>query len=297
MYATRSGLIQVGGYSLPRVRKPWAGIRNPVGIDLSWSSTLLVFDTQGLNGGPGAPGYMAPLGRRLAEASFRVLEPFQRRSGGEPLSVHRHVSDLAKFLTAEAPGSVPAIVGHSWGAMLALCFGCQFPELASPLVLVGCGTFDETTRAEYKVRVATRTHGNIESKLERISTGVEDPDERLRCIGDLLLPVYSHTPTVRTLEGIRCDAAGHLESWKDMLRLQAEGTLPARFSAIRSPVLMLHGADDPHPGPMIFTSLDPHLRHLEYREIESCGHYPWLESKAGPEFGESLVSWLRGELA
>ena len=174
---------------------------------------------------------MAPLGRCLAKASFRVLEPFQRRSGGEPLSVHRHVSDLARFLAAEAPGSVPAIVGHSWGAMLALCFGCEFPELVTALVLIGCGTFDEAGRAEYKARVAARTPGDFEAKLERISTEIEDPDERLRCIGDLLLPVYSHAPTVQTMERIRCDAAGHLESWKDMLRLQAEGILPARFAA------------------------------------------------------------------
>ncbi len=249
-----------------------------------------------LHGGPGAPGYMAPVGQRLAETSFRVLEPFQRRSGGEPLSVHRHISDLAQFLAAEAPGSVPAIVGHSWGAMLALCFACEFPELATPLVLIGCGTFDATSRAEYKARVAARTPPDLQSRLERISTEIEDPDERFRCIGDLLLPVYSHTPTLQTSAGIRCDAVGHLESWNDMIRLQAQGILPARFSAINASVLMLHGAEDPHPGPMIFASLDPYVRQLEYREIESCGHYPWLESKARTEFGEFLVSWLSRRL-
>ena len=252
-----------------------------------------------LHGGPGAPGYMAPVGQRLAAASFRVFEPFQRRSGAAALGVHQHVSDLATFIDAEAPQSPPAIVGHSWGAMLALCFGSEFPELATALVLIGCGTFDARSRAEYKTRVAARTPPDFESKLEHISTEIEDPDERFRRLGNLLLPVYSHTPTVQrmleqesTFAGICCDAAGNLESWNDMLRLQAEGILPARFSAIKAPVLMLHGADDPHPGPMIFASLDPHVRHLEYHEIESCGHYPWLESKAGPEFEDSLLSWL-----
>ena len=33
-----------------------------------------------LHGGPGAPGYMAPVARELAD-SFRVLEPLQRGSG------------------------------------------------------------------------------------------------------------------------------------------------------------------------------------------------------------------------
>jgi hypothetical protein len=36
-----------------------------------------------------------------------------------------------------------------------------------------------------------------------------------------------------------------------MIRLQDHGVYPAAFSAIRSPVLMLHGAVDPHPGRMI----------------------------------------------
>ena len=46
-----------------------------------------------LHGGPGTPGGMAPVARGLAD-SFRVLEPFQRGSGGEPLTVARHVADL-----------------------------------------------------------------------------------------------------------------------------------------------------------------------------------------------------------
>ena len=49
-----------------------------------------------LHGGPGASGHMAPVARVLAD-SCRVLEPFQRPSGGEPLSVARHVEDLREL--------------------------------------------------------------------------------------------------------------------------------------------------------------------------------------------------------
>ena len=38
--ATLSGLTIEGLTLLPRVRKPWAGIRNPVGIDLAWSDGI-----------------------------------------------------------------------------------------------------------------------------------------------------------------------------------------------------------------------------------------------------------------
>jgi hypothetical protein len=56
---------------------------------------------------------------------------------------------------------------------------------------------------------------------------------------------------------------------------------------------MLHGDVDPHPGAMIYESLKPHLRRLEYRELERCGHYPWLELHARAEF----FALLRDRLA
>src|SRR2546427_12191843 len=89
-----------------------------------------------LHGGPGAAGETAPVARELA-GSFRVLEPFQRSSGTEPLTVAVHVADLCELVT---PGA--ALVGYSWGAMLALAFAAAHPDPAIRLVLVGCGTFD-----------------------------------------------------------------------------------------------------------------------------------------------------------
>lgn len=65
-----------------------------------------------VHGGPGAPGYLAPLARELA-GRFRVLEPFQRSGGGEPLTVARHVADLRALLDAHRGESKPILVGHS----------------------------------------------------------------------------------------------------------------------------------------------------------------------------------------
>ncbi len=77
-----------------------------------------------------------------------------------------------------------------------------------------------------------------------------------------------------------------------MVRLQEEGVHPAAFAALRSPVLMLHGAYDPHPGDMIRASLEPYIPHLEYREWERCGHSPWAEREVRDEFFAVMRSWL-----
>jgi len=77
-----------------------------------------------------------------------------------------------------------------------------------------------------------------------------------------------------------------------MVRLQKLGVYPQTFSKIKVPVLMLHGAFDPHPGEMIRDSLLPHLPQLEFRQWERCGHYPWLERLVHEEYLIILREWL-----
>jgi pimeloyl-ACP methyl ester carboxylesterase len=249
-----------------------------------------------LHGGPGAAGYLAPVARELA-GSFRVLEPFQRGSGGEPLTVARHVQDLHELIEARCAGDPPALVGHSWGAMLALAYAAAHPRSAACLVLVGCGTFDPLAREELRRICEERMGPALRQRLDRLAQEVPDPDERLRARGDLLLPVYSCEPVANPPEYEVCDARAHQETWDDMKRLQAEGVYPAAFAAVTVPVLMLHGAADPHPGRMIWASLAPYLPQLEYREWERCGHYPWLERVVQEEFFWALREWLARQLS
>jgi pimeloyl-ACP methyl ester carboxylesterase len=243
-----------------------------------------------LHGGPGAPGYMAPVGRRLADR-FRVLEPLQRRSGGEPLTVARHVADLHEVVS-RLGGERPALVGHSWGAMLALAYAASHPQEEAALVLVGCGTFDRAARDRLRAIRERRADPALRRRLRDLPREVPDPDERLRVLGNLILPLYSHEPVAEALEVEACDSRGHRESWDDMMRLQDEGVYPAAFASIRAPVLMLHGEVDPHPGPWIRESLRPHLPQLEYHELARCGHFPWLERGAADEFFSVLRRWL-----
>src|SRR5262245_66229133 len=105
-----------------------------------------------LHGGPGAAGHMAPVARGLADL-YRVIEPFQRGSGRERLTVARHVADLHEVMTVCAEGGRPALLGASWGAMLALAYAAAHPASTGPLVLAGCGPFDPVARAALQCRV------------------------------------------------------------------------------------------------------------------------------------------------
>lgn len=244
-----------------------------------------------LHGGPGAGGYLAPLAEGLSDA-FRVLEPLQRGSGEEPLTVATHVADLDELLDERRVEGPPALVGHSWGAMLALAYAAAHPERVSCLVLIGCGTFDQESRDTFRAEVERRMDGDLRRRVERLPAEFPEPDEWLRQLGDLLLPLYSYETETDVLKAEACDARACDETWRDMLRLQESGVYPSAFSTILEPVLMLHGTFDPHPGSLIRATLQPCLPQLECRELERCGHYPWLETHARDEFFFVLREWL-----
>lgn len=245
-----------------------------------------------LHGGPGAPGYLALVARQLS-AFARVIEPFQRRSGAKPLTVAAHIFDLHALVSAEASEASPILIGHSWGAMLALCFAAQHPGVAASLVLIGCGTFDPASRERLMQLREERMTPAMHERKARFLKRFTAPNARLRALGSFYQRLDSVDPIPHRDETAEFDARGHDESWADMLRLQKEGVYPAAFSRVTSPVLMLHGAQDPHPGTMIRGSLSPHVPQIQYVELPNCGHYPWLERIARDEFFARLTAWIR----
>jgi pimeloyl-ACP methyl ester carboxylesterase len=243
-----------------------------------------------LHGGPGAPGSATELAAAVGDA-FHVLEPLQRRRGAEPLTVRRHVEDLLEVIEA-LDGERPALVGHSWGAMLALAVAAAHPGRVASLALIGCGTFDPVARDRLREIRSSRMGDEVRARLERLDREIADPDQRLRAMGELIGEIDSYDAVAAAPPTEPFDAQGSEETWQDMVRLQAEGVYPAAFSAIDAPVVMLHGAFDPHPGPLIRASLAPHVRRLEYREWERCGHTPWLERAVRDDFLATLRETL-----
>ncbi|MGI9272779.1 MAG: alpha/beta fold hydrolase [Woeseiaceae bacterium] len=247
-----------------------------------------------LHGGPAAYGDAAQLAEGMSP-SFRAIEPWQRRSGGEPLSVACHVADTHK-LVVEIDSDTPlAIVGHSWGAMLALCYAAEYPEHVGRIVLVGCGTFDQASRERRREILEERMNEDLRTELHRNESDTVDPVERFirkfkltRHLSDFdLIESYADGE-----EWEPFDLQAHSETWGDMMRLEKENNYPQAFAVIRSPVLLVQGDYDPHPGQMIRDNLIRFIAHMEYRELECCGHYPWKEKAAREEFFSVISAWL-----
>jgi len=243
-----------------------------------------------IHGGPAAAGDLAPLARELGQ-HWRVLEPYQRGHGEQPLTVSTHVRDLDELVRQRGVTERAVLVGHSWGAMLALAYAAAVPAGPRALVLVGCGTFSRRARAEFQLRFQARMTPADHGALAQIERTEVDPDRRLAAEGRVATRVFGHDvdgavdlPTV--------DAVAHRETWSDMSRLIDSGVYPAAFEAITCPTLMIHGAVDPHPGSLTRDDLKAHMPRLDYVELSECGHSPWLERRARHAFFDALLPWI-----
>ena len=158
---------------------------------------------------------------------------------------------------------------------------------------------DPEARAQIGATLEARTSPELRRRLERIPEEISDPLARMARRYELTHSLYNYAPLPPepdTEPHPPFDLRAHTETWNDMIRLQEAGVYPAAFAAIRSPVLMLHGTYDPHPGQRIRDSLLPFLPNLEYREWERCGHRPWAERHVRDDFFATLRDWLSRHL-
>jgi pimeloyl-ACP methyl ester carboxylesterase len=181
--------------------------------------------------------------------------------------------------------------------MLALAYAAAHPDRSGPLVLVGCGTFDAVSRAQMQETRRQRQTPAYHRQVARITAEVHDAAERLRLIHEAGAFIDNYDPLPSSADPDATippfDLQAHLDTWNDMLKMQQTGIYPAAFAAITAPVIMLHGAYDPHPGTAIYDSLKPIIPQLEYHAWEQCGHSPWAERMVRDDFFAVLKAWLR----
>ncbi len=170
----------------------------------------------------------------------------QRGSGGEPLTVARHVDDLNELIKERCEGERPALVGHSWGAMLALAYAAAHPRRVMAVVMISSGTFDHAARTRMTSIQAERIDDDARRRLEHLRE--QFPNDRLRTQGKLIQELDSYEPIPTDAEFGVVDKRAYQETWQDMMQLQEQGVYPSAFASIREPVIMLHGDYDSHPG-------------------------------------------------
>ena len=142
-----------------------------------------------IHGGPGASGYMAPIARKLSD-SFQIFEPLQSGSGPERLTVNSHITDLQEMIETSGVSQPLALVGHSWGAMLALAYSAAHPSHISSIALIGCGTFDAATRKHLLETRNKRMHKGLKQQLEYLYHCIHTISRRLTWMSRHTIPKH-----------------------------------------------------------------------------------------------------------
>ena len=248
------------------------------------------FKTAVLHGGPGAPGYMAPVARELS-SDRGVLEPLQTAS-----TVGGQVQELRGILQKNADLPV-CVIGSSWGAWLGFILSARFPELVGKLILVGSGAFEE----KYAIGIMDKRLSRLSEK-ERgeayflmdalIDPEIPNKDELMARFGKLCTKADAFDPVTLETEEIRVQYRVYSSVWADAWELRKSGALLDLGNKIQCPVVAVHGDSDPHSAQGVCKPLSKILKNFRFILLEKCGHYPWIEKHAKDEFFKILKAEL-----
>jgi pimeloyl-ACP methyl ester carboxylesterase len=233
-----------------------------------------------VHGGPGAPGEMGPVARELS-AARGVLEPFQAAA-----SVRGQVDELALQLLEHADPPV-VLVGYSWGAMLGVLVAAGHPSSVAKLVLIGSGPLDPADADGIMETRLGRLAPEERDELVRLQKTLNGPSalpEDLARYGDLIARADAVDPIAIESPGFGLQTEIHRRVWDEAAALRAAGYFIEQARSVACPVVVIHGASDPHPvrgiiGPLADAGISPRV-HI----LPACGHTPWIERQARDRF-------------
>lgn len=227
-----------------------------------------------IHGGPGAPGEMAPVARKLASDSG-VQEPLQTVN-----SVDGQVEELKDVL--EKYGDSPLIlIGFSWGAWLCYILTARYPSLVKKLILVSSGPFEE--KEVLSLLSALNSRGIMRNGFVRF--------------GELMNKADSFSPLPDVTGGLESNPDIYQKVWTEAGKMRSSGELLQLGNKIQCPVVAIHGDYDPHPAAGVREPLSHVLKDFRFILLEKCGHRPWFERYAQEIFYNTLrreISLARG---
>ncbi|MGC4892476.1 alpha/beta fold hydrolase [Micromonospora sp. DT31] len=250
------------------------------------------------HGGPGVWGYLGPLAR-LLDGDARAIRWDQRGCGRSerrgPYSVDRFVADL-DAVREHLAGPRTAVLGHSWGAHLALRYAIEHPERVSHLIYVsGTGIDPERGWHPHYERNLRRRLGPHLHRWEALGARDRTPaEERERAVlqwsADFADPdaAMTHAEDLATpWLGINhdCNRAVNAEV-KHELRTSE---IAARCRTLDLPVLIIDGPEDIRPRWSV-DSLHRGLTNCRRVSLAGAGHLPWVEKP--DDFRTAVTTFL-----
>ena len=256
-----------------------------------------------LHGRPSIYGYMMSLGKHLK--GYRVIDYAQRGTIENPapldeVGVLSHMLDLDLLVNKYRQKGTVTLLGHSWGADLALLYAADRGEGLEHVILMGTaplnGELESILERNFKKKLQTKTH----QELELLDSHIKDassPAEMNRLAQKrlaLISPAYHWNPiTEWNIPAVSFDFHGFLQSKISLWEMINQTSIPRILQRISVPVTAFHGVEDIIPCDETLRFLQQYIQHITTIRIEKAGHFLWLE----PEVGETFINMLHKVIA
>lgn len=242
------------------------------------------------HGGPGLWDYLEPVAAMVDDlvTVYRYDQRSCGRStGGPPYDVATAVADL-DALREHWGLSQWIVLGHSWGATLALAYGLAYPTRTRALIYLSGTGVDASWRAEYRANRAALLSPDEQRQLADLRTGLStaqgaefDAVERAYCELAWSTDIADRRRArelARQLfvDGLHVNFQANQLLGDDANHFTRQSTLPEQLATLRMPTLVVHGERDPRPA-RVARQLAEIIPPASYVELPQVGHLPWLE--------------------
>ena len=236
-----------------------------------------------LNGGPGLSDYTELLDGETSD--WRTVRYQQRglapSSIEGPFDVDRHVTDAAAVLEAVVVDKA-VLLGHSWGAHLALQVALALPERVLAVVgVAGLGPIGDGGATAFGAELRRRTAPNRLTRLDEIDArppGQEVTDaEALESLA-LVWPAYFADPSSAPPmpADLRLSARCSSATFESVLRQLGDESFARRLAHLDVPVVTVVGGSSPMPA-SVAEEMTALLPHGDLVVVPGAGHLPWHE--------------------
>ncbi|NUR93666.1 MAG: alpha/beta hydrolase [Kribbellaceae bacterium] len=235
-----------------------------------------------LHGGPGLWDDYAVLAEMIDDLT--VVHRFDQRGCGrsgpsELQSMQRSAQDIDE-LRAYFGHERIVVLGHSFGASLAMAYAASYGEHVAGVVYlggVGIGDWHTASRAEARRRMTPEQA----ARLDELSGRPRTPDEEIEFRA--LSWFTDHADRERAFDWAYASASVDLpinfaanRALVADMRRSSDDEVKARAASVPAPVTFIHGAEDPRPSWAV-RDLADYVPNHTFHLIPAAGHSPWLE--------------------
>jgi len=192
------------------------------------------------------------------------------------------------------------IVGHSWGATLALHYASAFADYVAKLVLIGLGPISDEMSQYYKANVRKMVPLDQWDRFDEVqrrfklefSSGNGVSAEVDEEYAEIYSSVWAYSKEkAQEIKTQYLNAGGFKRVAAGAPRAETE-TFLRDIERIQCPVLIIYGYQDYEPITQAYI-LRERIPQAKITFINRCSHFPWLDQPA--EFYQILSEFINGD--